>query len=238
MENPNREVGCCVVLKCDWFPESEVIGIAHFRRTWKNRIILDYLAAHPFIARKPPDYPNTVRGVGSALFYFIAKVSQRYGCDYIWGEATANSWKFYKKILDLESVEDLIYAEREDFLKFISRMEEVYDQKTDSSFTEKADAVYTAESVSPPFVGSKTAVFDPVRRLAYRFIDLPYHNRVEIAKKLNLFRQDDQSIPDSEQFKHLFSQAKEIGRLPDLWKLVEEKYGDGTGDRNPFSPPE
>jgi hypothetical protein len=36
--NPQCEVACLVLLKCDWFPESEVIGVSHFRRTWKNEL--------------------------------------------------------------------------------------------------------------------------------------------------------------------------------------------------------
>jgi|ERR1039458_4040186 hypothetical protein len=47
------EVACFVLLKCECFPDSEVIGICHFRRTWCNNIVLDYLAGHPFIVRPP-----------------------------------------------------------------------------------------------------------------------------------------------------------------------------------------
>ena len=45
------EVAAFALLKCDWFPDSAVIGYAHFRRTWANNIILDYLGAHPFAAQ-------------------------------------------------------------------------------------------------------------------------------------------------------------------------------------------
>jgi hypothetical protein len=36
------EVAGFVLLKCDWFSDSGVIGICHFRRSWCNSIILDY----------------------------------------------------------------------------------------------------------------------------------------------------------------------------------------------------
>jgi hypothetical protein len=41
--NPKIEVACCVLLTCDWFPDSNVLGVSHFRRTWSNNIVLDYL---------------------------------------------------------------------------------------------------------------------------------------------------------------------------------------------------
>src|SRR5436190_8463758 len=45
--NPKVEVGALVVLRCNWFPVSEIIGFSHFRRTWCNKIVLDYLGSHP-----------------------------------------------------------------------------------------------------------------------------------------------------------------------------------------------
>src|SRR5260370_38097759 len=77
--NPQCEVACLVLLKCDWFPESKIIGGSHFRPTWSNRIVLDYLAAHPFIARPPSvDYSHIVRGVAPALLYFLTTVAKPY----------------------------------------------------------------------------------------------------------------------------------------------------------------
>jgi hypothetical protein len=65
------EVAGLVLLKCDWFPASGVIGMCHFRRSWCNSIILDYLAVHPFIAKAPNGYPHIVSGAGSALLWTI-----------------------------------------------------------------------------------------------------------------------------------------------------------------------
>src|ERR1700722_15511807 len=62
------EVAGLVLMKCGWLPDSEVIGVGHFRRTWSNNIVLDYLAAFPF-ATKPP---AIIKGVGSALLWFIS----------------------------------------------------------------------------------------------------------------------------------------------------------------------
>ena len=55
------------------------------------------------------------------------------------------------------------------------------------------------EAKTPPFVGSKTAVFNPSRRLAYRFLDLPDHVQAGIAKTLGLMQSGDEIQPMAEQ---------------------------------------
>jgi len=121
--NPQCEVACCVLLKCDWFQDSNVLGVCHFRRTWSNNIVLDYLTVHPFIARPPDQYPNVVQGVGTALLYFLSHVAKKYECSAIWGEATAISSGFYKKVFSLDSVEDMIYVPRDKFIEFADELE-------------------------------------------------------------------------------------------------------------------
>jgi hypothetical protein len=237
--NPKCEVASFVLLTCGWFPQSRVIGLCHFRRTWSNRIILDYLAAHPFIARPPSDYPHLVRGVGTALLYFLSLVAKRYGCDAIWGEATQGSCKFYKNVLRLDSVEDLIYAPSEKFNEYIARLDTNWAEES-GAVAAKAVAlaeIYALEVKNPPFVGSKTAVFNPARRLAYRFLDLPYHTQVAIAGGLDLMQEEDKSQPPDEQFRRFFRRATESGKLPDLWREVEQQHPDGEPDKNPFPRP-
>lgn len=121
--NPKIEVACCVLLKCDWFPDSKVIGLCHFRRTWSNNLILDYLAAHPFITRPPEGYSHSVRGVGTALLYFLCQIAKQYACGSIWGEATPISCGFYKNVFSLDSVEDLIYVPREKYIAFADELD-------------------------------------------------------------------------------------------------------------------
>jgi hypothetical protein len=128
--NPKCEVASLVLLKCDWFPDSSVIGLSHFRRTWSNNIILDYLAVHPFIPRPPEGYPHVVRGVGTALLYFLSHVAKKYACGAIWGEATPMSSGFYKSVFSLDSVEDLIYAPRSKFVEFADQLELKWAGKT------------------------------------------------------------------------------------------------------------
>ena len=75
------------------------------------------------------------------------------------------------------------------------------------------------------------------RRLAYRFLDLPYHVQIEIAQALNLLRDEDQGQPEAELFHRFFRRAADDGRLSDLWREVEKKYPDGEPDKNPFTKP-
>jgi hypothetical protein len=233
-QNPRCEVAALVLLKCDWFPDSEVIGMAHFRRTWSNRIVLDYLAAHPFIVRTPDKFAHFVRGVGPALLYFVCQVAKQYDCDAIWGEATQGSCGFYEHVLKLDSVEDLIYAPRDKFLDFVGRMSDRNREDGGPTVDNVREDVYAAEAKNPPFVGSKTAVFNPARRLAYRFLELPYHVQREIAEALSLVQDQDASRPLDEQFSLFFRRATESGKLGDLWRKVEEKYPDGEPYKNPF----
>lgn len=229
--NPRVEVACLALLKCDWFPDSSVLGITHFRRTWNNRVVLDYLSAHPFIVRPPADFPHKVTRVGLALLYFVSSVAKACGCDAIWGEATQNSRGFYKKVLNLDSVDDLIWAPRENFLKFMDTM----DQRETPALTNSArNEIYAAEAENPPFVGSRTAVSNPARRLAYRFMQLPSHVQREIAETLELVRPGDDTIPIDEQFTLFFRRAAEQAKLSRLWSRVEQQYSDGEPEKNPF----
>jgi len=237
VDNPLCEIANIVLLTCNWFPESGVIGVCHFRRTWSNGIILDYLATHPFIVRPPKDYPYKVNGVGLALLYFISLVAKRYECQTIWGEATQSSCGYYKKVLKLDSVKDLIYAPRENFIKLIAELDEKWAKST-GAVTNKDIAlteVYDLEASNPPFVGSLTAVFSPQRRLAYRFLELPYHEQRRISASLGLFQEEDRNQPFDEQFRRIFRRATESKKLSDLWRAVEGQYPDGKPDNNPFS---
>lgn len=236
--NPKSEVACFVVLNAGWFPDSEVIGIAHFRRTWSNRIVLDYLASHPFVVRPPDSYPAKVRGVGKALLYFLCIVAKQYECDAIWGEATQGSCGFYQQVLKLDSVKDLIYAPSEKFLSFIDRTDANRKEGTTTAATSAREEIYAVEVENPPFVGSKTAVFNPARRLAYRFLELPYHVQHEIVEALGLFQEEDRNRPSDEQFSLFFRRAAENGKLADLWQRVEQRYPDGDPGKNPFPKPQ
>ncbi len=234
--NSKCEVAGFVLLKCDWFPDSDVIGICHFRRTWCNNIILDYLAVHPFIAKQPRDYPLSVRGVGTALLYFLSRIAQQYSCGHIWGEATPISCGFYKKILLLDSVEDLILAPRNKFIEFADGLDLSWQNKSDTATTKAiaVEEVYKLEETNPPLVGNRSAMFSPPRRLAYHFLDLPQHIQMEIAQALGLLQDDDKGLRDDKLFRSLFRRATERGKLADLWSEVEKIHPEGEPGKNPF----
>lgn len=234
--NPKVEVGGFIVLRCSWFPYSEIIGFSHFRRTWSNKIILDYLGAHPLIARPKDDSTHQVRGVGIALLYFISQVLKQDNCSALWGEATSSSGTFYQKVFTLERVEDLIFAPRENIMLFVETTEQGWSEIGDvvEALDPPLDTLYALEIENPPFVGSKMAVFNPSKRLAYRFLKLAYHKQVAIAKALHLIEGDTSATRGDDLAQIVFKGAREKGILAALWSLVEKEYGDGMSEANPF----
>ena len=234
--NPKCEVAGIALLKCDWFPDSDVIGVCHFRRSWCNNLVLDYLTVHPFAANKPQEYPHSVRGAGTALVYFLSRIAQHHNCGYIWGEATQTSCGFYKEKLMLDSVEDLILAPQDKFIAFANGFSLGLEKKGDTSTTKALDVeeVYKTEDTSPPLVGNRSAMFSPARRLAYHFLDLPRQTQLEIVQKLGFPETEAKGLGDTELFQLLFRGATERGKLADLWIEVEKKHPQGEPDKNPF----
>lgn len=236
LSNPKVEVGGFVVLRCDWYPGAKIIGFAHFRRTWSNKIVLDYLGTHPLIARPFNENEAKVGGVGVALLYFIGQLLKRQNCQTLWGEATSLSASYYQKVFGLEGVEDLIVAPRENVIRFLEECERDWSAESDdmAAASDLLAQAYALESENPPFVGSKMVVFNQSKRLAYRYLKLPYHRQVEIAKALDFVK--DAAIPliKEELARIVFKQAREKGRLAELWDLVEAGHNDGSSEENPF----
>jgi hypothetical protein len=234
--NPKIEVGGFIVLKCGWFPGSEVIGFSHFRRTWSNKIILDYLAAHPFIARPKENSTHVVRGVGIALLYFITQIVKQENCNALWGEATSSSALYYQGVFKLDRVEDLIFVPKEKLIGFAEQRERDWSTADEivAIADQPLDKIYALEVENPPFVGSKTAVFNPSKILAYRFLKLPYHKQMEIAKGLRLVKSNAAALSREELAEVVFKGAREKGILSELWGRVEKEYGDAIPGENPF----
>jgi hypothetical protein len=235
--NPKIEVGGFIVLRGVWFPGSEIIGFSHFRRTWCNKIILDYLAAHPFIVRPKEDSTHKVRGVGTALLYFITQIVKQENCTALWGEAASLSASFYQYVFKLERVEDLIFAPKENLIAFAGGCEQEWSTASEiiAAPNQPLDKIYAIEVENPPFVGSKTAVFNPSKRLAYRFLKLPIHKQMEIAKKLHFVKGNTSALTREELAQTVFKGAREKENLSGLWSLVENEYGDRTPEENPFA---
>lgn len=125
-DNPNAEVANFVLLKWDLEVPSSVLGLCHFRRTWCNNLIIDYLVVHPTIAK--PDR-ITIKGVGTSLLYYIAKVSTEIDVKYIWGEATQNSYTFYNKLFEINSIRDLILVKKRKYITFFNTISEKYQER-------------------------------------------------------------------------------------------------------------
>jgi len=234
--NPKIEVGGFILLKCAWFPHSEVIGFSHFRRSWCNKIILDYLGTHPFIARPEGDSRHIVHGTGIALLYFIVQIAKQENCSALWGEATSSSATYYQRTFKLDRVDDLIFAPNEKLLGFSERCEKGWATTKEGlpAAEEQLSKIYALEVENPPFVGSKKAMFNPSKRLAFRFMKLPYHTQTEIAKKLELATSDAPGLPQSELIKAVFRRAREKSTISVLWDLVEKSYSEGAQEVNPF----
>lgn len=234
--NPKVEVGGFIVLRCNWFPDSEIIGFSHFRRTWCNKIILDYLGSHPLIARPKDDATHKVSGVGVALLYFITQVLKQEKCPTLWGEATSSSAPYYKKVFNLERVEDLIFAPEKNLIAFAEEIERGWSVVSDAVTVpnQPLDAMYAIEIENPPFVGSKMAVFNPSKILAYRFLKLAYHKQMEIAKALHIINGDAADISRDALAQIVFKGAREKGILSTLWSLVAKEHGSDKSEENPF----
>jgi len=80
----------------------------------------------------------------------------------------------------------------------------------------------------------KARMLSAPRKLAYRFLDLPYHVQIEIAQALNLLKDEDEGQSEDELFRRFFHRAADEGRLGELWREVEKKYTDGEPENNPF----
>ncbi len=233
LTNPKIEVAAFIVLKCDWYPNTDTIGYCHFRRTWSNKIILDYLGAHPNIAKEPENATHKVGGVGVAICYFAAQVLKQENCTALWGEATPLSANYYKGLFKLEEVEDLIFALKDKVIAFAEKSERKWADE-DANGMKTDDEFDILEKENPPFVGSKTAVFSPSKRLSFRFLNLGYHKQVEIALKLHLVKSGGRALTRDELAALVFKSAKEKGKLAELWSLVKMASGDVAEEGNPF----
>jgi len=77
---------------------------------------------------------------------------------------------------------------------------------------------------------------DAGRVLTYRFFDHPHIVRIDIARKLDLYRDEDEGLQDFELFELIFRRAVDENRLAELWNEVEKRHGDNKYPSNPFEP--
>lgn len=74
----------------------------------------------------------------------------------------------------------------------------------------------------------------PARKLAYYWLNLPWHKQVEIAGILGI-NEPKQRVVDGEQVfaKMVFIYARDNKQINQLWDLVMKESGENVGE-NPF----
>lgn len=233
--DPRGEVGAFMLLTCDWFRDSNIIGLSHFRRTWCNNIVLDFLAAHPLTLSHKEDTRYEVKGIGLVSLIFLSRLAMEHSCDFIWGEATQSSCSFYKKIFEMDSISDLFMIPRENFTKCAS-LKLDWQSKADlnTMTVEAAKELYEVEQTHPPLVGNRTFMVGSKRQLIDHFLDLPRHTQDEIAQTLGLLKDGDDDILEDQWCGVLFQRAEKGGRLGELWNEVEKRHENGEPEKNPF----
>lgn len=73
-----------------------------------------------------------------------------------------------------------------------------------------------------------------VRTVTYRYLRLPYITKMRIAQDMELLRDEDEGITDTELFKRIFLRAHEKGELEQLWSCIETYHGKTDLANNPF----
>lgn len=104
---------------------------------------------------------------------------------------------------------------------------------------EAGGAAVVASAPSPVVETSVTEKDDAMpppnyeRRLAYRFLTLPFRYQITVAKNLDVLTDADRALSDEALFRVLFKRAAEKGLLGKLWAETE-KLHDDPADFNPF----
>lgn len=84
--DPEVEFGIALaVLVPDQRGNKRVVAFCYVRRIWLNHLYLEFLAA-------------VQEGVGSLLLYALAEIAKKVESTEIWGECTAGSQGFYRRI--------------------------------------------------------------------------------------------------------------------------------------------
>lgn len=232
---PLCEIGGFILLKCTWFAESEVIGLCHFRRTWCNHIVVDYLAKHPLTLGSKRQDQHKVKGIGPALLSFLCQIAVEHSCPLLWGEATQISWEFYVKQFSLREVKDLFVVSTEAIAKCAEgKLEWKKEIGVNKINMEAVQELYEAEEKNPPLVGNRSLMVGPRRQLINHFYDLSRSLQDEVAQAVGLLQEGDHDILEDDWCRILFQRAFQEGKLRELWTEVEKRHEFGEPDKNPF----
>ena len=83
--------------------------MAWCRRTWRNHLVLDFLAVRPNVSFAG----QQIRGLGTGVLASLMGLADSLKIEMVWGEATASSAPFYEKVLKTKPIKDLFAIRRQ-----------------------------------------------------------------------------------------------------------------------------
>ena len=90
---PEDEFVVLLVLKAPWwFAPEHPLAFAYFRRTWCGGLYLEFMAGHPLAEGR-------IAGILRATIGCLATIAQEGGTEWIWWEATKDSFAKYESII-------------------------------------------------------------------------------------------------------------------------------------------
>src|SRR2546421_10465228 len=114
--NKRAEMAFLLVASAEWAKRHKFLALAYCRRTWCHHLVLDFLAVRPGLT-----FTNRpISGMGSGILFSLSDLADSLDIEMIWGEATANSARFYEKVLKIRPVKDLFMIRR-DMMRDIAR---------------------------------------------------------------------------------------------------------------------
>lgn len=76
---------------------------------------------------------------------------------------------------------------------------------------------------------------DPIKTLASRFVSLPYCVRMEVTKRLLMWRDENQNPERAVKHSEALTGQRRKSFMEQFWDEVEKNHNDGLYPRNPFA---
>jgi hypothetical protein len=76
---------------------------------------------------------------------------------------------------------------------------------------------------------------DPIKTLASRFVSLPYCLRMEVTKRLLIWRDENQKSERAARHNQALNGQRSKSFMEQFWDEVEKTHNDGLYPRNPFA---
>src|SRR5438876_2095310 len=111
--DPHAEVTLLTLAKDPQHRPGRLVGLVLFKRTWCNNICVQYIATHPLHVR---DESSPLRGLGTALVYYVVYVANHIDAGGLWGEATQDSAQFYNKSLGRNNILDVVHLGQAEYM--------------------------------------------------------------------------------------------------------------------------